>query len=162
MAIDPALLEPLADVADPVVDVDFGAAQAQRRFTAHRHALLALASWQTALCDITHLLWGPTREPLVDEAIIVALGIARREAFTSVPVLANALFEDIPVRRGICSHQAVPSWGMGLYVVTLLSHVSPAQSPPASACCTEVRSPTSLPCTTGTAGQRQNANSYTI
>src|SRR5512132_3519354 len=114
------------------------------RFTAHRHAMLALSSLHTAVVDIPHFLWVPTRQHLVDEAIIVALIIARIEAFKPIPVLAQDLFEDIPVQRGLCSHQAVPSWGMEMCAVTLLYHVSPAQSTPSSAC-PEARSPTSLP-----------------
>src|SRR4029453_381133 len=123
--------------------------------------MLALSSLQTAVVAIPHFLWVPTRQHLVDEAIIVALIIARREAFKPIPVLAQELFEDMPVQRGLCSHQAVPSWGMEMCAVTFLYHVSPAQSTPSSAC-PEARSPTSLPCATGTAGQRQNANSSTM
>src|SRR5215510_8044239 len=123
--------------------------------------MLALSSLQTAVVDILYFLWVPTREHLVDEAIVVALIIARIEVFKPIPVLVKDLFEDIPVQRGLCSHQAVPSWGMEMCAVTLLYHVSPAQSTFLSAC-SEARSPTSLPCATGTAGQRQNANSYTI
>src|SRR5262245_24933068 len=92
--------------------------------------MLALSSLHTAVVDIPHFLWVPTREHLVNEAIIVALIIARIEAFKPIPVLAKDLFEDMPVQRGLCSHQAVPSWGIEMCAVTLLYHVSPAQSTP--------------------------------
>src|SRR4026209_2941578 len=42
MSVDHPLMQGLAHLADPVVHVDFGTPQAQRRFTAHRHEMLAL------------------------------------------------------------------------------------------------------------------------
>jgi hypothetical protein len=51
VAIDHPLGEPLADLAHPVVNIDFGTAQAQRRFTAHRDEMFALATVETAVCD---------------------------------------------------------------------------------------------------------------
>src|SRR5512134_51273 len=47
MTIDHALMEHLAALADPGVDIDFGAAQAQRRLTAHRHQMCALSTLRT-------------------------------------------------------------------------------------------------------------------
>ena len=44
MSIDQTLVKRLADLTDPVVDVDFGTSQAQRRFTTHRHQMLALST----------------------------------------------------------------------------------------------------------------------
>src|SRR5918912_1705398 len=42
MAIDDTLMQHTADLAHPVIDVDFGAAETQRRFIAHRQAMGAL------------------------------------------------------------------------------------------------------------------------
>ena len=70
--IDDALMEDLTHLADPVVDIDFGAPQAQRRFTAHRHPMVALATVQAAVFDIAHLLGIATPEHLGHQTIIVA------------------------------------------------------------------------------------------
>jgi hypothetical protein len=51
----------------------------------------ALATVQTAVCDRAHLRRVPTREHLVDEAIIVALIVARIDTFEPVPVLDKDL-----------------------------------------------------------------------
>jgi hypothetical protein len=97
MAIDDALVEHPADWTDPVIDIDFGTAQAQRRFAAHRDAMGALAPVQTAVLDIAHLVGIPTPEHLVDEAIIVTRLVARIDACKPLPVLDKDLFEDVPV-----------------------------------------------------------------
>ena len=49
---DHALMEDLAPLTDPVVHVDFGAPQAQRRFATHRYEALPLAAVQAAVCDV--------------------------------------------------------------------------------------------------------------
>src|SRR5262249_44597621 len=54
-----------ADLADPVVDVDFGAAQAQCGLTTHGDALRPLATMQTPIGDISYLLRMPAPEHLV-------------------------------------------------------------------------------------------------
>ena len=136
-------MEHLADLADPVVDVHFGTAQAQRRFTAHRDEMFALSTVETAVFNIAHLVGIPTPEHLVDEAIIVALIVARIDAFKPVPVLDKDLLEDVPVLRGCCNHQGAPSWGVGMFAVPLFYHTSPAQSTLSSAFA-GARSPTSL------------------
>src|SRR5215471_18062506 len=99
MAIDHALMEHLADLAHPVVDIDFGTAQAQRRFTTHRDEMFTLATVETAVCNRAYLLGIPTPEHLVDEAIIVACVVARVDGFEPVPVLGKDLFKDVPSRR---------------------------------------------------------------
>src|SRR5712691_4653261 len=77
VAIDDALMQHVADLADPVVDVHFGTTQAQRRFTAHRHAMCALSTVQTSVFDIAHLLRITTCEHLLHEGIIVGLIVTR-------------------------------------------------------------------------------------
>src|SRR4029450_836215 len=112
MPIDDPLVEHLADLAHPVVDIDFGTAQTQRRFTAHRDAMGAFSTIQTSVVDIAHL-WGMTgSEHLVHQSIIVASIVPRIDAFKSVPMLDKDLFEDIPGQRGFCRHQAVPLRGI--------------------------------------------------
>ena len=60
MPINHPRVEDPADLADPVVDGDFGTPQAQGRFTAPRHEVFALATLQAAVCDVpdvgTHFL----------------------------------------------------------------------------------------------------------
>src|SRR4029453_14030129 len=133
MAIDHALMEHLADLAHPVVDIDFGTAQAQRRFTAHRDEMFALATVETAVFDRAHLLGIPTPEHLIYEAIIVGLIVARVAVFEPVPVLRKDLFEEVPGRRSGCNHQAASLRSIGLWIVTLLYHVSRTPSTPSSA-----------------------------
>src|SRR5262249_21359098 len=142
-ALDDTRVQHPADWADPVVDVDFRAAQAQRRLTAQGDAMGALSTGQTAVCAIAHFLRVPTPKHLVHEAIIVAGIVARLDVLQPVPVLDTDLLEDVPVLRGCCKHAGAPSWGRGRCVVQLLYHVSPPQSTPSSAC-TEARSPPSL------------------
>src|SRR5688500_189860 len=79
MAIDHALMQGLAHLADPVVHVDFGTPQAQRRFTAHRHEMLALTTVETSILDIAHLVGVAAIKHLVDETVIVGRVVARTE-----------------------------------------------------------------------------------
>jgi len=65
---------------------------------------------ETAVLDRAHLVGMTTPEHLVHETVIVALIIARIDAFKPVPVLGKELFKDVPALRGLCSHQAAPSW----------------------------------------------------
>src|ERR1700720_2080069 len=117
MPIDDALMEHLADLAYPVVHIDFGTAQAQRRFTAHRNDMFALATVETAVFDSAYLLGIPAPEPLVHEAIIVACIVARVDVFESVPVLGKDLFEEVPGRRSGCNHQGASLRSIGLWRV---------------------------------------------
>src|SRR5262249_40338271 len=117
MAIDDALMEHLADLAHPVVHIDFGTAQAQRRCTAHRDEMFALATADTAVCDRAYLLGIPAPEHLVHEAIIVARIVARVDLFEPVPVLGKDLVEHVPGRRGCCRHQAASLWSVGWCVM---------------------------------------------
>src|SRR5678815_672463 len=81
MAIDDAFMEHLANLAHPVVDIDFGTAQAQRRFTTHRDEMFTLATVETAVFDRAYLLGIPAPKHLVHEAIIVARIVARVDMF---------------------------------------------------------------------------------
>ena len=136
-------MEHLADLAHPVVNIDFGTAQAQRRFTAHRDEMFALATVETAVFDRAYLLGIPAPEHLVHEAIIVARIVARVDVFEPVPVLGKDLFEHVPGRRGCCSHQAASLWSMGWCVMALFYHIPPTTSTPSPAF-TGTRSPTPL------------------
>src|SRR6478672_23086 len=104
MTGDDALMEHLTALADPGVDVDFGASSAQGRLAAHGDAMDALPTLQTAVLTIAHLLRIPAPEHLVPEAIIVTRIVARVDALEPVPVLGKDLFEDVPGRQG-CRHR---------------------------------------------------------
>jgi hypothetical protein len=69
--LDDPLMEDLAPLTHPVLHVDLGTAQAQRRFTAHRHQVRALATLQAAVLHIAHLLGLPTRQHLGHQTIII-------------------------------------------------------------------------------------------
>ena len=132
MPIDHPRMEDPAHLADPVIDVDLGAAQAQGRFTTHRHQMLALATLQAAVFDIAHLLWVATRQHLGHEAFVVGRPVTRMGVGKRVPVIGKDLLEDVPVQRGCCKHQGAPSWGGKIVVVQRLYHTSPAQSTPSA------------------------------
>src|SRR2546426_8947400 len=70
--IDHPRVEHRAHLAHPVVHVDFGTPQAQRRCAAHRHPMGALATLQAAVFDIAHLLRVATRQHLGHQAIVVS------------------------------------------------------------------------------------------
>src|SRR5216683_3662513 len=59
--IDHSLVEHRAHLADPVIYVDFGAPQAQRGFTAHRHPMGALATLQATVFDVVGQAAGEVR-----------------------------------------------------------------------------------------------------
>src|SRR5215813_3245084 len=143
MTVDDALMQHLADLADPVVDVNLGAPQAQRRLTTHSDAMGALPAIQAPVVDVPYLVRVPACEHLVYKLIIVSLMVPRMASFEAVPVLGKDLLEDVPVLRGCCNHAGAPSWGSGILAVQLLYHVSSAQSTPSSAF-TQARSSPSL------------------
>jgi hypothetical protein len=76
MPRDPPLVEALAPLADPVIDGDFGAASAQRRWAAHRHPMRALTALQTAVLDLAHLVGLSPPEQLGYQAIVVGRLVA--------------------------------------------------------------------------------------
>src|SRR5262249_23312764 len=109
------------------------AAQAQRRFTAHRNEMFALSTVQTPVFAIAHFLRVTTPKHLLHETIIVTRIIVRVDVLKPVPVLGKDLLEDAPGRRGFCHHQAAWLRGVGLYVVTLFYHALPTNSTSSSA-----------------------------
>ena len=113
-------MEHPADLADPGIHRDFRAAYAQRRFTAHRHAVGALATMQTPIVDIPHLVGIPAPEHLLYQAVIVASIVPRMRALEAVPVVSKNLFEEVPGRRSGCNHQTASLRSLGLWIVTLL------------------------------------------
>src|SRR5215831_1996187 len=130
MTVDDALMQHLADLADPVVDGNLGAPQAQRRLTTHSDAMGALPAIQAPVVDVPYLVRVPACEHLVYKLIIVALMVPRMASCEAVPVLGKDLLEDVPILRGCCNHAGAPSWGSGIFAVQLLYHVSSAQSTP--------------------------------
>src|SRR5437879_1766027 len=95
--------------------------------------MLTLATMLTAILDIAHLVGIAALEHLVHKTIVVAGIVARIDAFEPIPVLDKDLLEDVPVLRGCYNHQGAPSWGIGMFAVSLLYHTSPTQSTPSSA-----------------------------
>src|SRR5262252_4941903 len=132
MTVDDALMEHPTDLADPVVDVAFGAAQAQRRLTTHRDLMGALPTMQTPILDIPHPLRLAACEHLVHKAVIVARIVTRIDAFEPVPVLSKDLFEDVPGRRSCCSHQAASLQRVGWWVIGLFDHIPSLTSTPSA------------------------------
>ena len=125
-AREDARMQHRADLAAPVVDVDVRASEAQRRFTAHRHAVCALPTRQTAGLDRAHFLWVPAPEQRVHACILVAFLGPRIDVLEPVPGLDTELFEDVPVPRRVCNPQDAPSWRIGMVAVQLFYHASPA------------------------------------
>ena len=97
MPIDDALMEDFTDLVDPVVCIDFGAPQAQRRLATHGHQGLALTSGQAAVFDVSDLLRIATRQHLRDQAIVVRRLIARMGPLKRGPLLGKDLLKDTPV-----------------------------------------------------------------
>ena len=71
MAIDHPLMQRPAHLAHPVIDVDFGTTQAQRRFTTHGDQMLTLTTLEAAVFHIADLVGITTDEHLGYEAVIV-------------------------------------------------------------------------------------------
>ena len=96
MAIDNALVEPLADVADKLIDVDLGTAQAQGGLTAHGDEVFALSTIEASMFDIADLIRVATSEHLVYQFIIVSVMITRIELLKFIPVIMKYLFKYVP------------------------------------------------------------------
>ena len=128
--IDDALVENLAHLTDPVVDIHFGAAQAPGRCAAHRHQVLALPAVQAAGFDVADLRGVAPVEPLGHQAIIVGRLVAWMGMVERLPVIGTELLEDAPIPRGFGHHRVAPSWGDDLVAVQLLYHASPTASTP--------------------------------
>src|SRR5919106_2655671 len=97
MAIDDPLMEHLADLADPIIDIDLGTTQAQSGFTAHGDEVFTLPTVQTSICDIAHLFRVATPEHLVHEPVVVDTIIPGMPLFKPIPMIIEYLLKDIPV-----------------------------------------------------------------
>src|SRR6266704_2877797 len=102
-------VEHRAHLADPGIHVDFGAPQAQRGLTAHRHPMGALSTLQATVFNIAHLVGISTPEPLRYQALVVGRLVTWMGVFEPVPVLSKDLLEDIPVPCRCYTHQGAPS-----------------------------------------------------
>ena len=96
MAIDDALVEVVAEVADKVIDIDLGASQAQGGLTAHGDEVFTLPTIEASMFDIADLVQMATGEHLVDQLIIVSCIITGIELLKFIPVIMKDLFKDIP------------------------------------------------------------------
>lgn len=96
VAIDDATVKHVADLTDPVVDVNFRTAQAQGGFTAHGDEVLALSAIETAVFDIADLFRIATVEHLFHESIVIDTIVTWVLLFKSIPVITEYLFEGIP------------------------------------------------------------------
>jgi hypothetical protein len=114
MPIEDAFMEHFANLSDPIVDIDLGTAQAQRRLTAHGNEMFALTTMETTVFDIAPLVRITTPEHLVDEGIIVGRIVTRPELFKPLPRLGKDLFEDIPADNDFGSHGSTSRWGVGV------------------------------------------------
>src|SRR5262245_1514837 len=130
MAIDHPLVEDLTYLADQVVHIDFGAPQAQGRFTAHRHQVLPLATLLAAVFDIAHLFRVATCQHLGYQAIVVRRLIPRMGVLKRLPVIGKDLLEDTPIPRGFGHHRVAPSEGDRIVTVKRLYHGLAAASTP--------------------------------
>jgi hypothetical protein len=114
MPIDDPVMEHLTNLSDPMVDIDLGTSQAQRRLTAHGNAMFPLTTMETAVFDIAYLVRIPTPEHLVDKVIVVGRIVARTERFKPLPMLGKDLFKNVPTGSDFCIHRSAPIWGVGV------------------------------------------------
>ena len=97
MPIDDPLVEDLTHLTDPVVDMDFGAPQAQRRLATHCHQVLPLAAVQTAVLDVPDLFRITTRQHLRHQPVVIGGLIARMGVLKRLPMIGKDLLKDTPV-----------------------------------------------------------------
>src|SRR4030095_3406924 len=102
MPIDDPVMEHLTNLSDPMVDIDLGTSQAQRRLTAHGNAMFPLTTLATEGFDRAYLVRIPTPEHLVDKVIVVGRIVARTERFKPLPMLGKDLFKNVPTRSDFC------------------------------------------------------------
>jgi hypothetical protein len=156
VTIDHALMPHLADLSDPMVNIDFGASQTERRLATHRDEVLPLATMLTVLLDIAHLVGMAAVEPLVYETVLGAGMVARGDVCAAIPVIDKDLFEDVGGLSRCCHHQIAPSQGVGLLGIERFSHVSRSASTPSSVFTGAPAHPLSRPEATGISGQLKN------
>jgi hypothetical protein len=161
-AIDHALMQHLADLSDPIVHIDFGASQTERRLATHRDEVLPLATMLTVILDRAHLVGIATVEHLLSETVIVAGIVARVDVFEALPVIDKDLFEDVGVLSRGCHHQIAPSKGVKLLGIERFYHVSRSASTPSSVFTRAPSHRLSRPGDTGISGQRENAFSFYV
>src|SRR5438132_12313018 len=101
MPIDDPLREHLTNLSDPIVDIDLGTSQPQRRLTAHGNAMFPLTTMETAVFDIAYLLTIPTTEHLVEQVIVVGRMLAKTDRFKPLPMHAKDLFITVPIGNHI-------------------------------------------------------------
>src|SRR5678815_249356 len=130
MPIDDAFVEDLADLADPVVHGDFGTAQAQGGFAAHRHHVLPLTTVQTAVFHVPDLRGVATGEHLAHQIIVIGGLIPRMGVLKRLPLIGKDLLKDAPVPGGCCQHPRPPSEEVKMVVGPWLYHVSSTLSTP--------------------------------
>ena len=130
VAIDDALMAHLTDVADPVVDVDCGAPQAQRRLTTHRHQVLPLATGQAAVLDIAHCRRVTTVKHLGHQIIVVGRLVTRMGLLERLPVIGTDVLKDTPGPCGCCQPLRPPSAGGRIVTVPWLYHGASSLSTP--------------------------------
>jgi hypothetical protein len=155
-------MQHLADLSDPIVNIDFGASQTERRLATHRDEVLPLATMLTVILDIAHLVGIAAVEPLVYETVIVAGIVARVDVFEAIPVIDKDLFEDVGGLSRCFHHQIAPSKGVGLLGIERFYHVSRSASTSSSVFTGAPSHPLSRPEATGISGQLKNEFSYTI
>src|SRR6266704_4516241 len=155
-------MQHLADLSDPIVDIDFGASQTERGLATHRDEVLPLATMLTVILEIPHLVGIAAVEHLVNETVIVAGIVARVDVFEAIPVIDKDLFEDVGVLRRCCHHQVAPSKGIGLLGIERFYHVSRSAATPSAVSTGAPSHPLSRPGDTGISGQMENEISYTM
>src|SRR5215212_4763638 len=130
MSIEDAFVESPTDLAAPVVHGDFGAAQAQGGFAAHRHHVLPLTTVQTAVFHVPDLRGVATGEHLAHETMVIGGLIPRMGVLKRLPVIGKDLLKDTPVPRRCCKHPRPPSEEVGIGVESWLYHGSSVLSTP--------------------------------
>src|SRR5712691_10075872 len=132
MPIDDPVMEHLTNLRDPIVDIDLGTSQTQRRLTAHGNAMFPLTTIETAVLDIAYLVRIPTPEHFVDKVIVVGRIVARTERFKPLPMLGKDLFKNVPTGNGFCIHRSAPIRGVLWCYRGTLYHVQAAKATPSS------------------------------
>jgi hypothetical protein len=94
--IDDALMEPLAHLADKLIDIDLGTSQAQGGFTAHGDEVSTLPTIEASVVEVADLVRIATGEHLVHKIVIVSVIITWVELLKFIPVIMEDLFKDVP------------------------------------------------------------------
>jgi hypothetical protein len=130
----PPLVQDPAHLPAPGVHRDWGAPPAQRRLTAQRHQVRALAPGPAALCARAQLRRVATREPLGHPAMVIGWLLTRLGALQRRPMLGTDRLAGTPVPSGLGHPWVAPHAGENLCAVQRLYHTAPAPSTPSAAC----------------------------